>query len=68
MADSDGEGEQPTPFIGISTFKYNSPHAGDLSFPKKAKVHVLKEEDEDWYYGEYDGKQGIFPKNFVSLC
>lgn len=67
MADSDGEGEQPTPFLGISTFKYNSPHAGDLSFPKKATVHVLREEDEDWYYGEYDGKQGIFPKNFVSF-
>ena len=30
-------------------------------------VEVLEEEEEGWWRGKLDGKEGLFPSNFVEL-
>lgn len=58
------------PFKVKAVYDYSSPHDDDLSFPNNQIITVVKEEDEDWYVGEYNDDSGIkheglFPKNFV---
>ncbi|XP_011494417.1 PREDICTED: uncharacterized protein B0303.7 [Ceratosolen solmsi marchali] len=37
----------------------------DLSFEEGARIKVLSRISDDWLYGEYNGKKGQFPANFV---
>lgn len=37
----------------------------DLDFKEGAVIKVLSRIDQDWLYGECDGKTGQFPANFV---
>jgi SH3 domain-containing kinase-binding protein 1 len=48
---------------------YTAAHEDELSLPVGALVTVLKKECDDagWFYGELDGKRGVFPDNFVQL-
>jgi myosin tail region-interacting protein MTI1 len=52
-------------------FDYNSRHEDDLSFSAGQVITVLEEVDDEWYNGEYTGKdgkhhEGMFPRNFVT--
>ncbi|GKT83511.1 actin binding protein [Colletotrichum tofieldiae] len=38
-----------------------------LSFPENATIKDLEFPDEDWWFGSYGGKQGLFPANYVQL-
>ncbi|KAK4101763.1 hypothetical protein N658DRAFT_54393 [Parathielavia hyrcaniae] len=39
----------------------------ELSFPEGAKIAGLEFPDEDWWFGHYRGKSGLFPANYVQL-
>jgi drebrin-like protein len=39
----------------------------ELSFPENAKITDLEFPDEDWWFGHYQGKSGLFPANYVVL-
>jgi hypothetical protein len=58
------------PFKVKASYPYESAHDDDLKFPAGQIITVTREEDADWYEGEYtDGsgsfQTGLFPKNFV---
>lgn len=55
------------PFEVISLYEYKSEYDDDLSFPAGVRITVTDIEDEDWYTGAYNGKKGLFPKNFVEI-
>ena len=38
-----------------------------LSLPLRSTVEILGEEEEGWWRGKLDGKEGVFPSNFVQL-
>ncbi|KAL6432176.1 hypothetical protein ACFW04_006698 [Cataglyphis niger] len=38
----------------------------DLSFEEGAKITVISRISEDWLYGEYNGRKGQFPANYVN--
>ncbi|OLN88534.1 Drebrin-like protein [Colletotrichum chlorophyti] len=42
-------------------------NSSELSFPEDAKITDLEFPDEDWWFGTYRGKQGLFPANYVQL-
>lgn len=46
-------------------FDYKSDYDEDLSFDAGTIINIISVENDEWYSGEYDGKQGMFPKNFV---
>ncbi|RKF50443.1 putative sh3 domain-containing protein [Golovinomyces cichoracearum] len=53
-----------------SLYEYVSQHNDDLPFPAGQIIVNIREEDDEWYSGEYVDEsgtklQGIFPKNFV---
>lgn len=50
-------------------YKYEASNPDELSLSEDAIILVLNKqcEDEGWYEGEYNGKRGLFPENFVKL-
>ncbi|MCJ1388032.1 hypothetical protein MMC18_000876 [Xylographa bjoerkii] len=48
-------------------YDYEAAEDNELSFPENAKITGLEFPDEDWWSGEYDGRSGLFPANYVQL-
>lgn len=55
------------PFQVKSLFPYESTYEDDLNFGTGVVITVTSIENDEWYSGEYDGKSGMFPKNFVEV-
>ncbi|RLV92660.1 Myosin tail region-interacting protein [Spathaspora sp. JA1] len=55
------------PFKVKAIFDYKSDYEDDLPFDVGQIITVNTIENDEWYSGEYDGKSGMFPKNFVEL-
>ncbi|KAH8593268.1 hypothetical protein B0O99DRAFT_627630 [Bisporella sp. PMI_857] len=48
-------------------YDYEAAEDNELSFPEGAKITGLEFPDEDWWFGHFDGKSGLFPANYVEL-
>ncbi|OKL58508.1 hypothetical protein UA08_06268 [Talaromyces atroroseus] len=48
-------------------YDYEAAEDNELSFPDGAKIENIEFPDEDWWSGEYGGKVGLFPANYVEL-
>ncbi|KAL5495570.1 hypothetical protein ACEPAI_1033 [Sanghuangporus weigelae] len=53
----------------IALFDFNPLEPGDLGFRKGQVIIITKKSDktDDWWTGKVDGKEGIFPANFVEV-
>lgn len=57
--------EPEPPFKVRAIFDYQSDFDDDLPFTVGLIITVTDIEDDEWYSGSFNGKTGIFPKNFV---
>ncbi|TKA83556.1 hypothetical protein B0A55_00500 [Friedmanniomyces simplex] len=48
-------------------YDYEAAEENELSFPDGATVTELEFPDDDWWFGQYGGKRGLFPANYVQL-
>ncbi|KAI9719166.1 MAG: hypothetical protein M1828_006348 [Chrysothrix sp. TS-e1954] len=48
-------------------YDYEAAEENELSFPDGAKIINVEQPDPDWWAGEYQGKTGLFPANYVTL-
>ncbi|KAL8690692.1 MAG: hypothetical protein Q9218_003919 [Villophora microphyllina] len=48
-------------------YDYDAAEDNELSFPENAKITGIEFPDDDWWSGEYAGKHGLFPANYVEL-
>ena len=48
-------------------FSYAADNIDELSLELGQIVEVLEEEEEGWWRGILEGKEGVFPSNFVKL-
>ncbi|KAL9128812.1 MAG: hypothetical protein Q9217_002593 [Psora testacea] len=48
-------------------YDYEAAEDNELSFPENARIVGVEFPDEDWWSGEYAGKSGLFPANYVKL-
>ncbi|KAF2088241.1 hypothetical protein K490DRAFT_73196 [Saccharata proteae CBS 121410] len=48
-------------------YEYEAAEENELSFPDGATIMNVEFPDEDWWFGEYNGKSGLFPANYVQL-
>ncbi|KAL8760869.1 MAG: hypothetical protein Q9184_002957 [Pyrenodesmia sp. 2 TL-2023] len=48
-------------------YDYDAAEDNELSFPEDAKITGIEFPDDDWWSGEYRGKHGLFPANYVQL-
>lgn len=59
--------EPSPPFKVKAVYDYKSDYDDDLNFSTGQIITVSAVEDAEWYSGGYDGKSGMFPKNFVEV-
>ncbi|KAF3764882.1 hypothetical protein M406DRAFT_80991 [Cryphonectria parasitica EP155] len=48
-------------------FDYEAAEDNELGFAEGDKITNLEFPDEDWWFGHYGGKSGLFPANYVQL-
>ncbi|CAG8242202.1 hypothetical protein PENNAL_c0029G07267 [Penicillium nalgiovense] len=48
-------------------YDYEAAEDNEIGFPEDAKISNVEFPDDDWWLGEYKGKQGLFPANYVRL-
>ncbi|KAF2397578.1 hypothetical protein EJ06DRAFT_533184 [Trichodelitschia bisporula] len=48
-------------------YDYDAAEENELSFPDGATILNVEFPDDDWWFGEYNGKTGLFPANYVVL-
>lgn len=53
------------PFTVKALYEYKSDYDDDLTFQPGQVITVTEIEDDEWFLGNYNGKSGMFPKNFV---
>ncbi|CAA17920.1 Protein csh3 [Schizosaccharomyces pombe] len=51
----------------LAMYDFPGPDAGDLGFHAGEVIIVLEHVNNDWWRGELNGKEGIFPSNYVRL-
>lgn len=59
--------EPDVPFKVKAIFDYKSEYEDDLNFDAGQIITITSIENDEWYSGEYNGKEGMFPKNFVEV-
>ena len=50
----------------VAQYSYTAQHADELSFEKNAIINVINKDDPDWWKGELNGQEGMFPANYVT--
>jgi hypothetical protein len=48
-------------------YDYEAAEDNELSFDEGATITGLEFPDEDWWFGHFRGKSGLFPANYVQL-
>ena len=51
----------------IVTFDYDAEEKDELNLREGDIIQILSQEDGGWWEGLCNGKQGVFPSNFVKL-
>ncbi|ERF72249.1 hypothetical protein EPUS_02136 [Endocarpon pusillum Z07020] len=59
-----GSGTGPT---ATALYDYEAAEDNEISFPEGATIINLEFPDEDWWLGEYKGRSGLFPANYVQV-
>ncbi|KAK2741051.1 hypothetical protein FQN57_005788 [Myotisia sp. PD_48] len=59
--------EQSAGNTATALYDYEAAEDNEISFPEDAKIINIEFPDEDWWLGEFNGKQGLFPANYVRL-
>ncbi|KAI9927326.1 hypothetical protein ASPWEDRAFT_122156 [Aspergillus wentii DTO 134E9] len=53
--------------VAMALYDYEAAEDNELSFPEGAEILNIEFPDDDWWFGEYSGKKGLFPANYVQL-
>ncbi|KAL4901009.1 hypothetical protein BDW74DRAFT_170391 [Aspergillus multicolor] len=48
-------------------YDYEAAEDNELSFPEGGEIINIEFPDDDWWLGEYHGKTGLFPANYVQI-
>lgn len=50
----------------VALYNYAGQHNDELSFTKGSVINVLSKDDPDWWKGELNGVEAMFPSNYVT--
>lgn len=64
-----GRPARPRGTQAVALYTFEGEEGGDLNFRKGDMITITKKSDskDDWWTGRKDGKEGIFPANYVEL-
>ncbi|TVY49398.1 Drebrin-like protein [Lachnellula occidentalis] len=57
----------PSGPTATAIYDYEAAEDNELSFDEQATITGLEFPDDDWWFGHYNGKSGLFPANYVQL-
>ncbi|KAJ5772802.1 hypothetical protein N7457_007698 [Penicillium paradoxum] len=57
----------PKGITATALYDYEAAEDNEIGFPEGVKISNVEFPDDDWWLGEYNGKQGLFPANYVRL-
>ncbi|TVY56499.1 Protein app1 [Lachnellula cervina] len=57
----------PSGPTATAIYDYEAAEDNELSFDENATITGLEFPDEDWWFGHFNGKSGLFPANYVQL-
>lgn len=65
-----GKNSTPRQPKAIALYSFEGEESGDLPFRKGDVITIVKksESQDDWWTGRVNGKEGIFPANYVELA
>jgi len=49
-------------------YEYTSDDKADLHFAEGARIKIIEKTSDDWWTGELNGKQGLFPASYVEAA
>ncbi|KAH8432538.1 putative actin binding protein [Aspergillus melleus] len=52
----------------VALYDYEAAEDNELSFPEGAQITNIEFPDDDWWFGEFHGKKGLFPANYVQIA
>lgn len=55
-------------FSVVAKYDFEARNHEELSFPQGGIIIIIKDIDDDWYEGSFEGKTGLFPKSYVEHC
>ena len=62
------KGKKPTGLLSITpAIDFEIDQDDELPFNAGDKVEVLKTEDGGWWYGRCNGREGLFPVDYVNI-
>lgn len=64
---SDKEPPEIAPKLSLALYDYEAKSDNEVSLKKGEVVHVHEERDKGWWYGEVNGKYGLFPGSYVEV-
>jgi len=53
--------------FAIALYDFDATEDSDLPFKANDRIRVIDSSDKDWWRGEFGGRQGMFPSNYVKL-
>ncbi|TVY29774.1 Drebrin-like protein [Lachnellula hyalina] len=57
----------PSGPTATAVYDYEAAEDNELSFDENATITGLEFPDEDWWFGHFNGRSGLFPANYVQL-
>ena len=49
----------------VALYPYAAQNPDEMSFPRDCVINVINKDDPDWWKGEMNGQEGMFPSNYV---
>ena len=61
----EGKNKESNDTFVKALFAYSGQHEDELTFDEGARIKLVAKEEPDWWKGEFNGKVGVFPANYV---
>ncbi|XP_018327425.1 E3 ubiquitin-protein ligase SH3RF1 isoform X3 [Agrilus planipennis] len=65
LSDATGFTDPQTYFLARAEYDYIPKESSGLEIRKDDLINVKKQVDQNWFYGECNGREGLFPANYV---
>jgi hypothetical protein len=63
---SQPESVQETPLgVAVALYPYEAGDEGELSFKEGDRITIYQKGEDGWWFGELNGKRGLFPSNYT---
>ncbi|XP_033108725.1 growth factor receptor-bound protein 2-like [Anneissia japonica] len=52
----------------LAKYDFHATADDELSFSKGSLIKILKQDDKNWYNAEFEGQEGLVPRNYIEMA